>query len=45
MGRDPETAALVGGGDEPEQELCTGVVAWREPEVVDDARIHSSEAR
>ena len=35
MRADPEGAALVGGGDEPEQQLGAGVVEWREPDLVD----------
>jgi hypothetical protein len=32
---DPEGAALVGGGDEPEQQLGAGVVEWRESHFID----------
>ena len=32
---DAERAALVGGGDEPEQQLGAGVVEGREPDFVD----------
>jgi cytochrome P450 len=36
---DPEGAAFVGGGDEPEQQLCSGVIQWREPELVADDQV------
>ena len=39
MGSDPEGAAFVGGGDEPEQELCAGVVQGREPDFVDEHEV------
>ena len=32
---DAEAAAFVGGGDEPEQQLGSGVVQRREPQLVD----------
>ena len=36
VGCDAERPPLVGGRDEPEQKLCSGVVQGREPELVDD---------
>ena len=39
MRRDPQRAALVGGRDEPEQQLCSGIVQGREPELVDDVEL------
>jgi len=36
---DPEGAALVGGGGEPEQQLGAGVVDWREADFVDDDQV------
>jgi hypothetical protein len=39
VGADAEGAALVGSGDEPEQQLGAGVVEWREPDLVDDDEV------
>jgi hypothetical protein len=39
VGGDAEGAAFVGGGDEPEQELCAGVVQGREPDFVDEHEV------
>ena len=39
VGSDPEGAAFVGGGDEPEQQLGTGVVERGEAEFVDDDQV------
>jgi hypothetical protein len=35
VGADPEGAALVGGGDEPEQQLGAGVIERREADLID----------
>ena len=39
VGADPEGAALVGGGDEPEQQLGACVVEWREAHLIDDDQV------
>ena len=39
MGCDAEGSSLVGGGDEPEQELGTGVVQRGESELVDQDEV------
>jgi len=39
---DRQGAALVGGGDEPKQQLSAGVVEWGEPNFVDLCRRHRS---
>lgn len=36
---DDDGSAFVGGGDEPEQQLCSGVVQRREPELVDEHEV------
>ena len=38
VGRDPERSAFVGGRDEPEDQLCAGVVQGCESELVDLCR-------
>jgi len=40
---DAERAAFVGCGDEPEQQLCAGVVEWCEPEFVDQDQVVSQQ--
>ena len=44
VGRDAQAAALVGGGDEAEQELGAGVVEGREAQVVDDDEVGPQQA-
>ena len=39
VGADPEGAAFVGGGDEPEQQLGAGVVERGEPDFVDQEQV------
>ena len=39
VGGDAEGAAFVGGGDEPEQQLCAGVVQGGEAELVDQDEV------
>ena len=39
VGADTEGAALVGGGDEPEQQLGARVVQGGEPDLVDDDQV------
>ena len=39
MGGDPEGAAFVGGGDEPEQQLGAGVVERGEADLVDQEQV------